>query len=252
MKKNFIEFKGGETPLPERIRKLRTVGNDAISPASKFVYLAIRWTKGVLETENKRFDPSYTFMKKKFAISSNTYQKALLELEQANAISVMRKMSEDGKKVHITVDILESKQEKAERIPSVILTTSVLTVYQKLFLALLWKIFYIDGDLKTISTYHSSTKIAGDLELIGISKRATYKRLSELSNPDSGFVNIIKMRDDNGISIDLSAINALWQYEDDIWARFKMLGGKRGDYPVYQKPKAGDFKLEGDRIIKTS
>jgi len=248
MSENFIEFECGETPFPEKIRNLGTIGNAKISPASKFVYLALRWSKSVLSKPDRRFDPSYLFMERRFGVSSTTYKKALDELEDIEAISVDYDRMCDKK--YLIIDILKSKDDIAERIPSVIITTEVLTVPQKLFLALLWKMMYVDGNKNTISTYLSSHSIAKSLKTIGISRAATYSRLKELSDKDSGFINIIDMRDDGGFSVKVDVITKIWQYEDDLWAPFKMLGGKKKDYPVYKKPKSGDFKIEDGVVIK--
>lgn len=240
-KKNFIEFDGGETQLPDNVR---SASPKELSLTTKFVYLALKWVKGVLRED---FSPSYKFMNKRFGISSISYSKALKELSEAEVIKVGYSFS--GEKKFLKIDML-GRDNVSDRIPSVILTTECLTTQQKVFLAMLWKLMYVDGDIRSVSTSYSPHAIDKHLKGLGLSRTPIYNRITELSSPDSGFINILEDRGDGCLSINLNILYALWQYEDDLWAKFKHCGGKKDDYPVYKKPKAGDFIFDGRKIVK--
>lgn len=235
------------TKLPDEVRDQQVShkdGTDGVSTNSKLVFLLIKWCK---DRDNK-ISPSYVYMRDRFGIFEKTYQKALDELESNNIITTyIEEFRHAGRLcIDISKDIMKSS--KFEMIPNAILTTDVYTNNQKIFLAMLWKLF----KKKSMTDYHttmSARKISSQMEGIGFSKTSVYKLIKELSG--DGYIPVLN--DSNGkISLNYNILLAL---SDRIIFRNEECRDMGMKYAPYKSPDKGDFELisgdSGVGIIQT-
>lgn len=232
--------------LPDRIRDQKVFSGDFRSSA-KLVYIYMLY----MQEYNEDFSPSYQFMEKRFGISQPTFSKSLLALEKYGYVKIERGYDSQNKNSRNKIRVIWEKVDSRvfSMIPNYIINTDIYTNDQKLFIILLFSFCksVVKGDMfirKNISDIVSFMKGAG----IGIN--SIYARIKELSDPNSGFINLIRIKDD-GIFIDPYVIisiseRALKNFTDSINSGLK--------YPVYEKPDRFDFSYSDQlhMIIKNS
>ncbi|MGL5690343.1 MAG: hypothetical protein ACRDD8_05910 [Bacteroidales bacterium] len=239
IKKNPSDYEkcGGSTIMEETIIMEPTLApSNMVSASSKFIYIMLKYHSDKNKMFGSDFSPSYSFVNKKYGISTGTYRQALKELSEIGAIKYT--VTTVNKKSYLNISVIQKNEDYFEFIPNILIFTRCLTYQQKLFIILLWKWMNKKvGDSNMLISRFIITDIITRLEKIGISKRTAYRHLSELSNPDSGYVNLLSKTDDGYYMFNLVSLLELYEMENSLMEYY----GETTQTRTYVKPKEGDF-----------
>lgn len=226
---------------PMRMRN-QTVFSGEFLPSAKLVYTFILY----MQEYNEDFSPSSKFMERRFGISQPTFSKSVVALEKFGYVEIVKNTNCRTKN---TIKIIWDKIDSTmfSMIPNCIINTDVYTNDQKLFLILLCNINKATYG-GHIFTSRSVLSIYKSMKGMGIGENSVYARIKELSDPNSGFINCLEIIDGSVyINTDVLLLiseRCVSAFEYSIQSKIK--------YPVYTKPKKGDFyiDLEAKKIRK--
>lgn len=211
---NNYQTTGGFIIAPENIvMKKEITTNNQFSVWTKYTYMVLKHLHQLSQVNGTEFRPTYTFVKKYFGINCDTYTKALSQLEAIGALKAQLKTTPGGIQ-YLSPEMIEGDFETFEKIPKIIITTSLLTVFQKMVLCMLWKYLYdTPRDSAMLVTHLSMGPIAKIISQYGISERMVYKVIKQLSDPAEGYITLLDKTTDNAISLNLNHLIALYDFE---------------------------------------
>lgn len=211
---NNFESIGGFVIAPENIVMKKEITTDnQFAIGTKYTYMVLRHLNQLSKINGTEFKPTYAFVKKYFGINCVTYTKALSQLEKIGALKVHLKSTPGGIQ-YLSPELIEGNFESFEKIPKIIITTSLLTVYQKMVLCMLWKYLYdTPRDSALLVTYVSVSQITKILSESGISERMVYKVLKQLSDPKEGYITLLNKTPDHAICLNIRHLIALYDFE---------------------------------------
>ncbi|WP_282016154.1 hypothetical protein [Marinifilum flexuosum] len=192
----------------------------------------------------KTFDPSYSFMEKRFGINRSAYHKAIKQLSKLHFIQYQK--IKKGNHEYLEIEILSAHNElnNYEMFPSIFIQSPALTHEQKILLSSIWIEMFKDAEQRATYTGYSTNKLFEKNKKIGLSKNIFYRTLNQLTISDSGFVNVFNVV--NGTyELNYKVIMSLVNINDLEWADHK---GKRS-YPEYIEPIVGDFVMCDGAVI---
>lgn len=211
-------------------------------PSAKLVYAFILY----MQEYNEDFSPSSKFMERRFGISQPTFSKSVVALEKFGYIEIVKNTNCRTKN---TIKIIWDKiyDTMFTMLPNCIINTDVYTNDQKLFLILLCNLSKAAYGGK-IYTSRSVLSVYKSMKGMGVGENSVYARIKELSDPESGFINCLDIID-GSVYINTDVLLLI---SDRCISSFENAMQTKIQYPIYTKPKKGDFyiDLEAKKIRK--
>lgn len=223
---------GQFTQFPNKLRK----DASGIDPTSKFVFVIL--LREIKSHVGKKFNPSYRYIEKYYGINARAWKKSLQELQDGGYIKVDSKDSpRSGLNIEISPQYLTG--EKYSMFPNGILLSDVFTVNQKIFIGFMIGEFLKDYRNNEGIIRLTKYKISEKLASISFKKTFIYRTLEELSNPDSGYVNIF-IKTTAGYMFNFASFVAITDRSFDMYYCDEC----NGKYyrKKYTSPEKGQFK----------